>query len=86
MGVSHLLLPQEIAQIFFGNYQCPVLPSGILVAAPLQPGWRNVEDLLLPSTLILGWSSATGLTPGLGAGPGAGCCQVGQHHPALPIG
>lgn len=47
MGDSRLLLPQEIAQIFFGNYQCPVLPSGILSAAPQQPGWRNAQGLQL---------------------------------------
>lgn len=45
MGDSHLLLQQEIAQIFFSNYQCPVLPLGILTAAPWQPGWRNAEGL-----------------------------------------
>lgn len=45
MGDSHLLLPQEIAQIFFGNFQCPVLPLGILAVAAHQPGWRNAEGL-----------------------------------------
>lgn len=45
MGDSHLLLPQEIAQIFFSNYQCPVLPLGISSAAPRRPGWRNAEGL-----------------------------------------
>lgn len=47
MGDSRLLLPQEIAQMFFGNYQCPGLPSGILSAAPQQPGCRNAQGLQL---------------------------------------
>lgn len=38
MGDSHLLFPQEIAGIFLGNYQCPVLPLGISSAAPWRSG------------------------------------------------
>jgi len=72
MGDSRRLLPQEIAQIFFGNYRCPVLPSGILAAAPLRPGWRNAEGLRLPPRLIPSRLPAAGLSPGVGAGLSAG--------------
>lgn len=78
MGDSHLLLPQEIAQIFFGNFQCPILPSGILAVAAQQPGWRNAED---SSQMFTAW-----LTPGVGTGLGVGYPHLGQWCPALPVG
>lgn len=91
MGDSHLLLPQEIARIFFGNYQCPVLPPGILSAAPQQPGWRNARGL--QADVCCRADPWAGCRAGLAAGLGAGRAHqavvilcAASSHLQMPVG
>lgn len=83
MGDSHPA-PAGNSSDFFRQLSMPCTSFGNF--GGWTPSARLEEGGGTPARLVPGRLPAAGLTPGMGAGLGAGCPCLGQRHPALPIG